>query len=113
MERIKAKSNSVILAAAITLNFFWVLNILKEAYKPVKDFLNFYNPTGPLLGLFIASLIVFALSMIIFSLIFGNSLSKKGAQKFAIWFYIVSVILFFFMVFPPVFEPIVEILTGK
>jgi len=109
----KAKSNSVILSAAISLNFFWVLNVFKEAYKSVKNFLNFYPPTGPLLGLFIASLVVFALSVITLPLILSDRLGTKSAQKFAIWLYTVSVVLFFFMVFPPVSEPLVEMLSGK
>lgn len=113
MEKLKAKSISAILAAAVTLNFFWVLNIAKEAYKPVKNFLNFYNPTGPLLGLFIISLLLFLILAVIFSVVFGDKLSGKRTQKFALWFYIISVVLFFFMVFPPVFEPIVDLLAGK
>lgn len=113
MEKAKSKSISTILAAAITLNFFWITNIFKEANKSVSKFLNFYNPTGPLLGLFIISLVLFFILIAILYLIFRNKLGSKDSQKFVIWFYIVSVILFFFMVFPPVFEPIVEILSGK
>ena len=47
--------NSKLLAAGLTLNFFLILNILKESYAEVKSVLNFYSPVGPLLGLFIST----------------------------------------------------------
>lgn len=99
--------NSKLLAAGFTLNFFWVLNILKESYAGVKSILNFYAPVGPLLGLFISSVIVFVLSYLIFAMM------KPKSQKTAFWFYTISVIVFFLMVFPPIFKPLVDILTGK
>ena len=99
--------NSKLLAAGLTLNFFWVLNIFKESYAGVKSVLNFYAPVGPLLGLFIFSGIVFLLSYLVFVMI------KPKSQKTAFWVYTISIIVFFLMVFPPIWEPIVDILTGK
>ena len=99
--------NSVLWAAALTLNFFWILNILKESYKGVKDLLNFYPPVGPLLGLFIFSGIVFFVSILILLMI------KPKSQRTAFLLYVTSALVFFLMVFPPVWEPIVDILAGK
>ena len=99
--------NSILWAAGLTLNFFWVLNILKESYTGVKSALNFYAPVGPLLGLFIASVIVLLLSYLVFAMM------KPKSQKTAFWFYTISAISFFLMVFPPIFKPFVDILTGK
>ncbi len=99
--------NSKLLAAGLTLNFFWVLNILKESYAGVKSVLNFYAPVGPLLGLFISSIIVLFLSYMVFAMI------KLKSQKTAFWFYTLSAVIFFFMVAPPFFKPFVDILTGK
>lgn len=99
--------NSILWAAALTLNFFWILNILKESYKEVKAFLNFYPAVGPLLGLFLSSAVVLCLSYFVFAMI------KPKSQKTAFWFYTISAIVFFFMVFPPIFNPFVDILTGK
>ena len=99
--------NSVLWAAALTLNFFWILNILKESYKGVKDLLNFYPPVGPLLGLFIFSGIVFFVSILILLMI------KPKSQRTAFLVYVTSALVFFLMVFPPVWEPIVDILAGK
>lgn len=99
--------NSKLLAAGLTLNFFWILNILKESYADVKSVLNFYAPIGPLLGLFISSVIALCLSYFVFAMI------KPKNQKTAFWFYAISIIVFFLMVFPPIFKPFVDILTGK
>ena len=99
--------NSILWAAALTLNFFWILNILKESYKGVKAFLNFYPAVGPLLGLFIFSGIVFFISFVILVMI------KPKSQKTAFWVYVISAVIFFFMVFPPIFKLFVDILSGK
>jgi len=101
------QTNSILWAATIALNFFWVLNILKEAFSGVKSFLNFYPPVGPLLGLFIFSVIIFFISILILVMI------KPKSQKVAFWVYVTSILVFFLMVFPPVWEPIVDILAGK
>ncbi|HEY4694857.1 MAG TPA: hypothetical protein VIH52_02755 [Candidatus Nanoarchaeia archaeon] len=99
--------NSALWAAALALNFFWVLNILKEAFSSTKNFLNFYPSVGPLLGLFVFSGVVFLASVLIFLI------TKPKSQKTAFWVYIISAIIFFFMVFPPIFEPLVGFLAGK
>ena len=98
---------SVLWSAAVSLTFFWKLNILKESFKGVKDFLNFFPSVGPLLGLFVFSVVVFLLAFGVFSLI------KPKSQKLAFWVYLLSVVVFVFMVFPPVFGPIVALITGK
>jgi len=96
--------NSKLLAGGLTLNFFWVLNIFKESYAGVKSVLNFYAPIGPLLGLFVLSGIVFFVFYFLFAMI------KPKSQKTAFWVYTISIIVFFLMVFPPFFEPLVGII---
>lgn len=91
-------------AGSFTLSFFWVLNILKESFSVIKNFLNFYPPVGPLLGLFIFSILVFILSLFVLK---SLNLSNQKKAYFAL---IISAILFFLMVFPPVFEIIVGFL---
>jgi len=100
-------ANSYLLAAGLTFVVFWVANILKEAYPSVKEFLEFYKPIGPLLGLFALSLA----SLVIFSAVFQVVRIKN--QNFAVWFFAISALAFAVMVFPPVFEPIVHILGGE
>ena len=98
--------HATLFSAATSLNAFWILNIVKESSPAVKAFLNFYPVTGPLLGLYIASILVFLVSL---ALIRNVSLTQTGAfMKFAGWYFILSVIVFFFGVFPPVYVPIVE-----
>ena len=100
-----ARANGYLLAGGLTFIVFWKTNILKEAYPAVKSFLEFYQPIGPLLGVFAVSLLAF----IIFSALF--QLIKVKNQNFAFWFFAVSAVVFVAAVFPPVFEPIVEILS--
>ena len=98
--------NSYLISGGLTLNFFWVLNIFKEAYPNVKDFLTFYKPIGPLLGLFILSSFVFVLFLIVFKFV------KIQDQKKVFWFFVLSCLVYFLMVFPAVFEPLVDIIKG-
>ena len=97
-------ANGYLTSAAISLVVFWVLGILKVAYPGVKSLLAFYEPIGPLLGLYTVSIITF----IIFSAIFH--VIKIKDQTFAFWFFVISTILFAVMVFPPIFEPIAHTL---
>lgn len=106
-EKINQQINSVLWAAAFVLNFFWIINIFKEAFSEVKSFLNFYPPVGPLLGLYIFSGIVFLISYAAVVMI------KPKSQKSAFWIYVISAVAFFFMVFPPIFIPIAHLLAEK
>lgn len=101
MEKNIATSISFIWAGGFSLTFFWVLNILKESFSGIKDFLNFYPPVGPLLGLYIFSILIF-----IASLFFLKSLKLKN-EKNAYFAILISAILFSLMVFPPIFEVVV------
>lgn len=101
------RANAILWSAALALTFFWVLNLFKESYAGVKSFLNFYPSVGPLLGLFIFSGLLYLIAFFVFSLL------KLNSQKAAFWMLLVSSVVFFLMVFPPVYEPIVHILAGK
>lgn len=94
----------VIRASSLTLTFFWVLNIFKEANSVVKGFLNFYPPIGPLLGLFLFSILFLLILLVILRFVRPNN------QKTAFWMLILSSFLFFFMTFPPVFEIFVNLI---
>jgi hypothetical protein len=96
--------NATLFATATSLNAFWILNIAKEAYPAVKTLFNFYPVTGPLLGLYIASIAVFCISYV---------LGKRIARTSIVRYYLVLSALFFFLgVFAPVYGPIVRILAG-
>lgn len=94
-------------AAGISLLFFALLNIAKEANPAVKSFLNFYPPIGPLLGLFLFSTVTYIIFYYLLSAL------KPGSQKKAFWILLISSIAFFFLVFPPVFELIVALLKTQ
>lgn len=97
-------SNAMLWATSLSLTFFWILNICKESYLSIKDFLNFYQPVGPLLGLFIFSLLAFTILYLLF-----RSFQIRD-QRISFWVMFISSLLFLLMVFPPIFEPIVDFL---
>lgn len=108
-----SSANTVLISGGLTLVVFWVLNILKTASSAVKNFLTFYKPIGPLLGLYIISIISFFIFRVILKNVkIKNPASPAGSQNQAFGFYVVSIVLFVFMVFPSIFEPIVHILNG-
>ncbi|OGH24168.1 MAG: hypothetical protein A3B47_04880 [Candidatus Levybacteria bacterium RIFCSPLOWO2_01_FULL_39_24] len=94
----------VLYSAVSSLTFFWVLNILKGAYPGVKATLNFYPPMGPLLGLFLASILVMGIALFIFRIM------RLKNQKSAFLAFCFSIVLFSLMVFPPIFEVVVAFL---
>jgi len=98
--------HAMLIAAGKSLNIFWILNILKEAFPAVKSVLNFYPVTGPLLGIYLTSIFVLVLAFfIVRSMPFSGS---RAYGTFAGWYFVVSVLVFFFAIFPPVYVPIVE-----
>jgi len=102
-----AQAIAVLYAGSASITLFWVLVIMKAAFKPVKNFLDFYSPVGPLLGVFVAAILMFVVAKYLIAKYFEENhkgLNKKEDR--AILVYIVSVVLFVFMVFPPIFEPI-------
>lgn len=96
-----ARISSVLFAAATSLNAFWIMNVTKEAVPAVKAFFNFYPVTGPLLGLYLASLAIFAAAYGISIWLMPESRTPERAVS---WYFYISVVLFFFAVFPPVYE---------
>lgn len=99
-----SEANSALVAGGLSLNLFWILNIFKTTYPGFGAILTFYKPIGPLLGLFIVSIIFFRLMVVLL-----NGFKIKS-QRFAFWFFVFSIAIFIFMVFPPVFEPIAHLL---
>jgi hypothetical protein len=119
MAKVKAfdKSNSMaassLYGGALSLTVFWLLVVLKAAYQPLSDFLNWYDPVGPLLGTFGVGLLVFLVGAYAFDTqLKATSAASPGVhEKRAALLFMLSIILVFFMTFPPIFEPIVEILS--
>lgn len=103
----KEKINNYLLSGGIALNVFWISNIAKTANPGVKEFFDFYKPVGPLLGLFIMSSLIFLGSLLLFKTF------KISNVKFSVRFYIISTILFLFMVFPPILEPIAHLFGSE
>ncbi len=95
--------NNLLITTGSTLTFFWVINLVKTASKGFGDALNFYPPIGPLLGVYLLSLGAFGLFMFLFK-------PLKVSSTVAFWFYVTATTLFFFMVFPPIFEPIAHVI---
>ena len=100
-------STRILLSVSLSLTTFWVLNLLKEAFPAVKSWLNFAPSVGPLLGLFLAGILALGLGLLASARLKPAHLSEEIV---AFLCYIVSVWLFFLMVFPPIYEPIVELI---
>lgn len=97
-------------SAATSLNAFWILNIVKEVFPSVKGIFNFYAVTGPLLGVYLASIAVFCILFFVTRTMRVFRGTKTGILLQ--WYFMGSAFIFFFAVFSPVYEPIVRSLSG-
>ncbi len=103
------QATSVLYAGAVSMTSFWIFFILVESYHGLSSVFGFYKPVGALLGVFLASLFIFAVTCYgLTSYFANNSSAHKKVQAKAISSYMVSAILFLFMVFPPIIEPIID-----
>src|SRR3989338_4423428 len=91
-------------AVSASLNFFWILNIIKTAAPATKGWLTLYTPVGPLSGLFIYSLLFGLIVFVILGRIFRSV--NQASERRAFVIYYSSIVLFFLMVFPPIFEAV-------
>src|SRR3989344_3691374 len=98
------KANKYLVSASLTLLLFAAINIFKTAFSAFSATLNFYPPVGPLLGVYILSIIIYLISLGIFTAV------KINSQKSVFWFFVFSAIAFLLLVFPPIFEPIAHLL---
>lgn len=99
---------ALLYALSASFNAFWVFTIIKAASKTFKKAITLYDPVGPLSGLFAYSLLVAAVVFVVLLVLLPSKISLRQ-QKIAYGIYFISIILFFLMVFPPIFEPIAEL----
>ena len=106
------ESVSALYASSASVTAFWILIILKESYSSFSNILNFYKPVGPLLGLFLSALLIFALAYFVTNSSLKTTKAenlKKHSQQ-SITLFMVSTVLVLFMTFPPIFNIFVDIL---
>jgi len=103
--------NALLLAASFSATIFWVMNIFKVASPAFKSFLEVYAPAGPLSGLFVYPIIGFFVFWLLWSIFTIKANASKYLKSSIITFY-VTIILFFFMVWPGIFGPVAELLKG-
>ena len=99
--------NAALFSAATSLNVFWILIVLKGAYPAVSKFMNFHPPTGPLLGLYIFSILIFALCFLAGWFAFQG---RDKAWIFLRWYFIGSVIFYVFITLPVFHEALIHLL---
>jgi len=99
--------NAAIFAAATSLNAFWILIVLKGSYPAISAFMNFHSPTGPLLGLYISSILIFVSCFLADWFMFRNR-DKTSAPLY--WYFIGSVIFYVFITLPVFHEPLIHLL---
>lgn len=63
---------AAILAAGIGALTLGILTTLAEASQPIKDFLNFYDPVGPLSGKTTGAIIIWLVAWVVLHLIYRN-----------------------------------------
>ncbi len=109
----KARTTGILYGASISLTVFWLIIILKGAYSPIKSALNFYPSVGPLLGGFVVGIVAFFVGMYAVEKYYDSrsAAEVRKAEKTAVTVFIVASIVVFFMTFPPIFEPIVDLLS--
>jgi len=109
-----AGSISALYAGSISVTLFWMLVLLKKAYGSLGDALRWNDAIGPLSGTFGVGLIVLVASYFaINKFLDGSSTAMlKKHEQMALRTFMVASILVFMMTFPPVFEPIAELLHG-
>lgn len=103
-------------AGSACVTVFWVLIILKESYEGISDLLNFYKPVGPLLGLFLLALVMFALVYYWAVSFLGPDPSVSQLRKHqsrSSKLFVAASVLVFFMTFPPIFDVFVDLLKNK
>jgi len=103
---------SALYAGSISVTLFWLLVLLKKAYASLGDALRWNDAIGPLSGTFGVGLITL---IVCFYAIDKMLAGKKSSslmrhERIAIKSFVVASILVFVMTFPPVFEPIAELL---
>ena len=99
--------NAALFSAATSLNAFWILIVLKGAYPAVSKFMNFHPPTGPLLGLYISSILIFVLCFLVCRFVFhGTDKASTAFYCYFIW----SVIFYAFVTLPVFHEPLIHLL---
>ena len=103
--------NAMLLATAFSATIFWIMNIFKVVSPGFNSFLQVYKPAGPLSGLFVYSVAGFVVFWLLWSLFSMKANAKKYLKASIITFY-VTIVLFFFMVWPGIFGPVVEFLKG-
>lgn len=100
---------SIIYSASLSMTVFWLLIIAKGANKSINDLLNVHKGVGPLLSLFIISMIsLIGGYFLLKSVLKAKQLSGKQLNV-AVWVLIIATVVFTLMTAPPFFEPIVEI----
>lgn len=109
-----SRSVAALYAGSATLNAYWIMVLIKASSDGFSSFLNWYGPVGPLLSLFILNMVVFGLVFYFVDKHFAEASQRslKRHQNLSVQLFVLSSILVFFMLFPPIFEPIAEFFHG-
>lgn len=104
------KPTGPIVAALLSANAgvlaIGTLNIAAEASTPVKNFLTFYKPMGALSG---KVAIAYALTAIVFLVLFKLWKEKEFDVKKWVWITMVCLFIGTLLVFPPAFQPVIKL----
>ena len=94
---------SSVLAVSLSLHIAWIANVLVYRVKAVEVFFTLHPGIGPVSGLYSLTICSFLLFWFLFLLIFrGRDISHLRERVF--WFFVTSIILFFVMTMPVVYQ---------
>jgi hypothetical protein len=96
---------AAILAAGVGALALGVLTTLAEASQPIKDFLNFYDPVGPLSGKSTGAIIIWLVVWVVLHLVYRNKPVESRAALAASLVLIALGVLGTFPIFFQLFAP--------
>jgi hypothetical protein len=97
---------AAILAAGIGCATLGVLALLGDAFNGIKNFLNFYNPTGPLSGVTILAIAIWLASWFVLAKMWdGRDVEMKRIS--------VAAFVLLAVGFALTFPPFMDLLQGK
>lgn len=90
-------------AVGLTLNVAWILNFLVYRIDAIKEMFILQESVGLISGLYLSTLVSFFVLFGI-SLLYFKGKDVSHHRDGILWFFIVSVLIFFIMTIPAVYE---------
>lgn len=95
-----------VIAAAVSLNVMWMLNLLSYRFAGLEQSLTLIPNVGTGTGLFLAGFITFLFVWACVAVLLrGRDCSDYRDRAF--WFFVLTIVLYLVFTFPPVFGTVI------